>query len=496
MGKIKQLKNNVKLDKYLKPLFVLASILFALPSIMYLIEEKTVFKFEQYFKFLLDDSDRLNQTLIYIGIMAILSIIYLLIIKNRKEIFKSTKNMFIFIAIISFIFVLVIPFTCSDVFYYLGIGRLDGEYGQNPYYVTIEEFVNEGENSKYLEQDTVLEQGYINDWGDTTVVYGPVWTLICKVVSIFSFGNIDIGLFVFKLVNLIVHLINCYLIYKLSGKKIFTLIYGLNPFILIEGIASVHNDMFVILFTLLSLYFLLKKKNLVISIVFIALATAIKYFTIILLPFMIIYYFRKESPKKRFLRCIQYGILFLAVIAIPYLLYIQDKEVLSGLFVQQEKLAKSFYVIISQYFGGFPDRIKYVKITLLGSFAIMYFFYCLVLLFKKEIKLRKEMQNANLFIIAFLFLLITNFQIWYIMWIIPLIMWQKSENIKWIIQITLIAELANSIFLLNSEDWPNGVPFTFVLITSILGIKVINDKRKNKKRALIFKNKLLEKNSR
>ena len=166
----------------------------------------------------------------------------------------------IFVTIISLIFVIVIPFFSSDVFYYLGIGRLDGKYHQNPYYTTIKGYVDNS-NSNY-ENDTVLMQGYYNDWSDTTVVYGPIWTLICRMVSLISFGNIDIGLFAFKILNLLIHLCNCYLLYKISNKKIFSLLYGINPFILIEAIAHVHNDIFIIFFTLLAFYFLIKKKNL------------------------------------------------------------------------------------------------------------------------------------------------------------------------------------------------------------------------------------------
>lgn len=290
------IKNNL-----IKTLFIIASILFATPSIIYLLEKRTVFQFEPYFQFLYDlPISRATQTLFYIVILAILAISYFAILKNRNQIFKNQKKMFLFITIIALIFVAVLPFTCSDIFYYLGIGRLDSTYHQNPYYTTIKEFVEQGDNSQLLQTDTVLAQGYINDWSDSTVVYGPVWTLICKIIAGISFGNLDFALIIFKLVNVLVHLANCYLIYKISHKKIFTLLYGLNPFILIEGIASVHNDMFVAFFILLALYFLTKKKNLVVSVVFLAMATAIKYFTIILLPFVIIYYFRKEEkPLKR-----------------------------------------------------------------------------------------------------------------------------------------------------------------------------------------------------
>ncbi len=474
-------KEEIKINKILKILLIISSVMFAVPSIEYYLKNKTIFQFEQWFKFLLNDTDRMNQTIIYILVLASLTITYLCIIKNREKIFKNTKRIFIFIAIISIIFIAVIPFTCSDVFYYLGVGRINSEYQQNPYYTTIKEFVEQGDNIKYLEQDTVLAQGYINDWSDSTVVYGPIWTLICRLVSSISFGNIDIGLLAFKLLNVIVHLLNCYLIYKISNKKIFTLLYGLNPFILIEGIACVHNDILVILFVLASFYFLLKKKNLVVSIIFLALATAIKYFTIILLPFIVIYYVRKEKTIKRFAKCAMYGLLFVFILAIFYLLYIQDIKVFNGLFIQQEKLAKSFYIIISEYFNSTNNLVQIINKTLLGAFVIIYFNACIILINKKEIKFRKEIQKANYFVMAFLFLLITNFQPWYIMWLFPCLMWHNSEDIRLIIQISLISQFANSVFLINGEGWRNGTPFTFLMVLGTL-IAVLYNTRIQKNR--------------
>lgn len=463
-------------------LYIIATIFFAVPSIIYYIQHKTILKFDFEFKFLLTDSiSRIDQTIIYIAILTTITIIYLAILKKRKEIFNNTKKMFIFIGIIAILFIVVIPFTSSDIFYYLGVGRIDSKYGQNPYYTTIKEFVESGENSKYLEQDTVLQQGYINYWSDTTVVYGSIWVLICKFVASLSFGNIDIGLFVFKLVNVIVHLLNCYLIYKISGKKIFTLLYGLNPLILIEAIASVHNDIFMILFILLAFYFLLKKKNPVVSVEFLAIATGIKYFAIILLPFMIIYHFREEKTLKRFIKCIEYGILYLIIFAIPYLFYIKDIQVFSGLQVQQQKFAKSFYIILLEYFNSIPNIANTVKNFLLKSFVIIYFYTCVTLLNKKEIKFRKEIQKANYFIIAFLFLLITNFQPWYIMWLFPALIWQKADDIRLIMQISLVSQFANSVFLINGEGWKNGTPFMFIMVTSILGLVLYQTRKKRYK---------------
>lgn len=464
----------------LKASFIISVIIFAIPSVKYYLQHKTIYKFEEWFKYLLKDTDRLEQTIIYIIILISMTLIYFLIIKNRNKIFKNNKRMYIYIAIISIIFIVVIPFTCSDVFYYLGVGRINSEYNQNPYYTTIKEFVEQQGNEKYIEKDTVLAQGYINDWANSTVVYGPIWTLICRIVASMSLGNIDFGLFIFKLINVIVHLLNCYLIYKLSNKKIFTLLYGLNPFILIEGIACVHNDMFVILFTLASFYFLLKRKNILISLVFLALATSIKYFTILILPFIVIYYVREYKPLKRFSSCILYGGLFVFILGITYLLYIKDLEVFSGLFIQQTKLAKSFYIILTEYFTTPEGIAEKLNKLLLEIFVIIYFFTCITIINKKEIKFSKEIQKANYFIIAFLFLLITNFQPWYIMWLFPCFIWQKSEDIKLIIQVSLISQFANSVFLINGEGWKNGTPFSYFMVLGTL-IVVIYNTRKPKK---------------
>ena len=452
--------------------------MFAIPSIIYMINNRTVLNFDEYFKFCLNDSNRLGQTTIYIIILTILTIAYFLIIKNREKIFKNNKQMYIYITIISLIFVVVLPIISSDVFYYLGIGRLDSKYGQNPYYVTIKEFVDE--NNIDLSNDTTLAEGYRNYWSDTTVVYGPIWTLICRIVSGITFGNIDIALLVLKLLNVGVHILNCYLIYKISGKKIFTLIYGLNPYMFIEGIAHVHNDIYVLTFVLASIYFLLKRKNLILSILFLALATAIKYFTILLLPLIIIYYFRDKKPLERLKKCILYGILFMLMVGVTYLIYVQDIQVLSGIMTQQEKFAKNFYIILMEYFD-IPDLIPNVNKIFLISFVIIYFFTNLTLLFKKKIKFGEESKKYEYFLMAFLFLLITNFQTWYIMWLFPLMMWQKKENLQLIIQIAIVSQFANSVFLINGDGWRNGTPFTFFMVLGIYLWSLYNNNLKLRK---------------
>ena len=200
-----------------------------------------------------------------------------------------------------------------------------------------------------------------------------------------------------------------------------------------------------------------------------------------MLPFIIIYYFGKEKPSIRFINCIKYGLFFLVILAIPYLFYIRDLQVFSGLFIQQGKLAKSFYIIITEYFNGIQGLPNLVNKFLLQCFVIIYFFTCITLLNKKEIKFRHEIQKANYFIIAFLFLLITNFQPWYIMWLFPCLIWQKAKIIRFTIQAGIVSQFANAVFLTYGEGWRYGTPFTFIFIVFTLLMYIISNDKRNKK---------------
>ena len=370
----------------------------------------------------------------------------------------------------------------------MGVGRLDSNYNQNPYYTTIKQYVDENkETNPNFKNDSVLMQGYLNGWRDSTVVYGPAWQLICKFIGLLSFENVNIGLLVFKIINLLIHLINCYLIYKIAGKKIFACIYGLNPFVLIEGIMCVHNDMFVVLFTLFAFYFM-KKKKLWASMIALALATGIKYFSILLLPFIIIYYFRKEKPSVRFVNCIKYGTIFIVALIVPYLLYIQDFSILSGMVTQQGKMAKSIYIVILEYFPNISTNL--LSTLLLQIFAIVYIFTCLVLLFKQDLKFKEVIGKYTIFLLVFIFVLITQFQPWYLLWLMPVFMWQKPNTVKVISLMGIISEFANAVFLLNGEIYTNGTPFILIMYTAILAAALYIENKSNKRKTNAFLKKL------
>ena len=413
------------IKKNTKVLFILLSIVFIIPSIIYLMKNGTVLGFKNYYNFFIDDGkNKILSTVVYLLIFLALSAIYLYFIK-KKDSFKNIKQLLIYVAGVSIIFIAMIPWHSSDIFYYMGVGELNSVYGQNPYYETIKEYGTK--NPEVIEEDTIMKQGYINYWSNTTVVYGPIAQLIFSVVTKISFKNINFCLLLFKLLNLIVHLLNCYLIYKITKKLKFSIIYGLNPYVLMEFLGMVHNDIIIVFFILLAFYFLLKKKQVLPCVTFLAIATGIKYFTILLLPVVILYHFRnEENILKRLLRCLQYGLIFVCIIMIEYLMYIKDTTIFTAMMVQTDRYCKSFYsgiyalgvnnkrvvfnVLGKDFLIG--EICKYSRNTMLGIFAVLYIKFCIDLLLTRKIKAQKTLRIYSFCLLLFIMSL-SNFQQWY-----------------------------------------------------------------------------------
>ena len=450
-------------NKKLKIIFALVCVLLTIPSIIYIISNKTVLGFNIYYNFFITEKiNKIVSTMIYIIIFIMISILYLKIIKE-KDIFKDVNECFKYVLIISIIFAFMLPWTSSDIFYYMGVGELDAVYKQNPYYITMKKYYEQ--NPQSIENDSIFEQGVNNFWAGTTVVYGPIAQTIFKICALISFRNIDICILIFKLINVIVHIANCYLIYKITRRKKFSIIYGLNPFILLEFIGMVHNDIIVVFFVLLSLYYLLKKKNIYLSILFLALATGIKYFTVLLLPIIILYHFRKEDKIGiRFLKCIEYGIMFFIIVAIFYIPYFKNINIILAMSPQGERYSKSIYVGLSLLSPSFMLGVRCIMIML---FSVVYIISCLELLFNKQNKITNMLRKYNIALILFL-LILSNSQQWYLIWLFATIMWQKPKMIKNIIGITLAIEIANSIYMFKSEWYMYDVIFIGTTVWIVL----------------------------
>lgn len=466
---IKKNKNNIFII-----LFTICSAFFAVPSIIYIFQNKTIYKFSWVWTYLfkrpMTKMDCYINAFLFFILFTAIFLLYFLILKKQNKILKSKKQIFTLIIIASLLFMIIIPYTSTDLYSYIANGWSSAHYKENPYYISTGEIAQKNGVS-----DPMFNK-VANCWRFEKVVYGPAWTIICTVLSWISFGNIDIALFVFKLTNLAVHIINCILIYKITKKNLFVVLYGLNPFILFEGLTNVHNDIFIVLFILLALYAVIKKKNLFIAVACIAVATAIKYLAILILPFVILYAVKDKEIKERVKCCIWCGIEYIAIIALLYLVYVKnDLSVLMGLFIQQTKYNRSIFYLIYEITGQNVKAVSLMQNFALLAFAVYYVYVVIRILISKKINMHQIMEKYNIILLIFTFVLITNFNPWYIMWFYPTIFLIRGKSIKNILYLSYTCEIANLLsFALWSEKQILGIPYFIIMIGGAIILNMAN----------------------
>ena len=465
------MKEKIK-NNWIKILFFIIALIFAIPSLNFMIKNGNVKKYYGNWTWLgqipKSIGEKYFNAIIFIAFISILFLLYFLLIKKSNKLFKDFKQILVFILLVSILFVIVLPFTSLDIYEYIAGGWIEGHYHENPYYTSVNQI-----NQEYNTNDIMLSR-VANCWKGDTFVYGALWTFICTVLSTISMGNLTVAVFIFKIAGLIVHLLNCYLIWKICKNKKFVILYGLNPLVLFETLSNVHNEVFIIFFILLTIYFVKNKKCLPLAVMTLAMATSIKYWPILLLPFIILYGVKdKEKILDKLKFCFLYGIEFLAIILLLYLRYIKDSSVLFGLFAQQERYNRSITFLIYYLTNKNIAEIM-VKVFLL-LFTIMYIriFIGMIKSVKNNSNLFKFTRKYNAFIVIFTFILITNFNPWYLMWLFPTMFWLNSKNIKAILDISYAAEIANVCsFALYSEDDVLGIPYLIIMIV-ITGILMV-----------------------
>ena len=405
---------------------------------------------------------RLNLILFLIFILTLIITYLIIVIKESKEADeKGIKRTFILIFIVSIIAGIILPNNSSDIYYYAAVGRLDSKYGINMYEENFNDHQGDFADDEVIQASPGIEHKFI---------YGPLWATVCKVLGRVDTNSALGTLWLFKILNIIVHILNCYLIWKISKNRKLVLIYGLNPLMLFEGIINVHNDIYLILFSLLGIY--LKKQNKIwLAVVSIALGSLIKYIPILLLPYII----NNEKIKNQLVYLVEFVLVFLG------LTFIQTGSITSILNVMDQtgKYANSLYLQL--YLSGVKFEVL-SKITLIGKIV-----FCLAYFLQIFIRRKKEGKNYMWLLCLFILLAITNFRAWYIMWLFGIFTELESRDVNKVIALTLIAEFANYIIYYLGEGYIfGGYYFMMVIITFVLYclIEMVCVKYAEKKRIL------------
>lgn len=229
-------------------------------------------------------------TAIYLILLFLLysSYIYLLYLTLKKKIQK--KQIWMLIIATSVVLLFSYNAFSKDIYNYIFDAKILTFYHQNPYLHKALDFPG----------DPMLS---FMHWTHRTYPYGPVWLLLSIPPSIIGLNFFLVTYFLFKAMIVGFFLGTVYLIGKIVKKvnpenENFALVFfALNPLMIIENLVSGHNDISMMFFALLGIYFLLFKKNLL-SIVVLIVSVLVKQVTVFLIFPVVLFFLSKYQKIK------------------------------------------------------------------------------------------------------------------------------------------------------------------------------------------------------
>ena len=247
---------------------------------------QTVEKFFQYIGYF----QRPLSTIFYITIILLLFIFYgLFLILSRRNVL-SMKQLWIIIIAMTVMLTASYNAFSYDLFNYIFDAKIVTHYGQNPYIHKALDYPG----------DPMLS---FMRWTHRTYPYGPFWLAITIPLSFIGFQFFLPTFFLFKILVSVCFIGSVYFLSKILSKikpneEIFgTVLFSLNPLVIIESLISSHNDIVMIFFSLCSVYLLINKKNIP-SIILLIISIGIKFATVFLIP-VYLFVFISEKRNQR-----------------------------------------------------------------------------------------------------------------------------------------------------------------------------------------------------
>lgn len=159
-------------------------------------------------------------------------------------------------ALAGLVFVFIPAMLSHDILVYAGYSRLLAIHHANPYFVPLIAFPHDPYAS-------------LNYWGHFVAAYGPVWLGVCWLVGLVVGPQVAAYVLAYRLFALAVHLLNTWLVGRTlralgTSQRAITLgvlLYALNPLVLLESAFGGHNDVFMLTFILLGIYFIARAQQ-------------------------------------------------------------------------------------------------------------------------------------------------------------------------------------------------------------------------------------------
>lgn len=216
-------------------------------------------------------SERALATFIYIALVFLLFICFgyqLWLVSLKRVDFRYIRKLIIASSLVLFF---SYPGFTYDIYNYIATAKVAFIYHENPYIVMPIEISNE----------PMLNFMHASN---KVALYGFSWVALTVIPLFLGLGNIFILVFAFKGLVIFFYGLLLWLLWKLSGKNLWTLtFFALNPLVMIETLISGHNDVVMLTMALMAYYFF-KKNRLLVAWLFLFCSIFVKFATLALVP--------------------------------------------------------------------------------------------------------------------------------------------------------------------------------------------------------------------
>ena len=408
--------------------FVIISLLIMIPSIIFNVlhnNDKIINYVASNMFYGLIDKPIAKQYPIFLTVTIILTILFLLMCKFRKRVFKSTKSLIQFIIIIGAIYAIMIPTSSCDIYSYIASGRIQTKYHENPYYTSTLDIINKNPEDKIM-------YNVARCWWTEKATYGPYWEIIVKTFSSLAGDNKNIfaAIYMYKLFAFLLFILSVFLIKKITNNDLYVMLFGLNPYILYQFLVNGHNDFYVIFLVLLAIYLFKVKNKKELSVACLAIATSIKYYPVLFVPFLLFYFIKDEKNiKDKICKLALYSIEYLFIVLFPYIFYARDINAILNPLIQQSKYSYSLQAAIFFLSDKNDALMNVISKCILASFAFYYLYLFIRDFFIKDnITFEEIAGDLAKITIFFIVVVLTCYNSWYIGWIVPFMIFRNIKE--------------------------------------------------------------------
>jgi len=356
-------------------------------------------------------------TLIFTLVACLLIFLYI----KSLTIKISLKESIIAALFFQFIVFFSYPVLSTDIFSYMLSDRVVTKYHQNIWQVKPINFPND----KFY---------HLADWQNTTSVYGGVNQFFYHFASYISGDNLIKALVTYKILPWIFVLLSLYLTFLLAKRffkgyegNVIALVFW-NPLFIIEFLGSSHNDILFIFFMLASYLFALKNKYFL-SGILLALSFQVKIIPIFLLITFSIYLLKDRKYKQ----LVYYLSAFLGI------------NVIIFFYMQVSPIAYFIRVLFnnSVYWQSLTYLLSYFHFPYLFLLSLMLVLFFILSLYWEIKRGWSALFTFSFFLLFYLLFFISAYWNWYVLWVLPFVVFSKSEKLtKLVLMFTYTSLLA------------------------------------------------------